>query len=234
MKYSKPLQRVKLLRRYKRFLADVQWPDGSEMTVHTANTGAMLGCAIPGNHIWIRDSENDRRKYRYSWEISAGEGQTLIGVNTGLANALVAEGIQAGVVSELTGYSLIRREVPYAGGSRIDLLLQQAGRSDCYVEVKNVTARAGDQAIFPDAVTARGTKHLQALTEMVRAGQRAVIFFCVQRSDVDSFRPAREIDPTYAETLHHALDNGVEALAYGVSISPREITLCRAIPVKID
>jgi len=231
MKYSKPLQRVKLIQRYKRFLGDVEWPDGQLMTVHTANTGSMLGCSTPGNHIWIRDSENDKRKYRYSWEISETGDGNLIGVNTHLANKLVVEAIEQGSINELLEYENIRTEVPYGENSRIDILLQ--GNEDCYVEVKNVTARDGQYAIFPDAVTARGTKHLNELVNMVKAGHRAVMFFCIQRSDIELFRPATEIDPLYARTLVYALDNGVEVLAYSVVISADEISLVRPISVKI-
>jgi len=232
MKYTKPLERVKLIRRYKRFLADVELPDGSLMTVHTANTGAMLGCSTPGSYIWIRDSESETRKYRYSWEISEEDKDCLIGVNTTLANKLVVEGIEQGCISQLAAYPQLRTEVPYGENSRIDILLRGAG--DCYVEVKSVTARDGDFAIFPDAVTARGTKHLNELVNMVQAGHRAVIFFCIQRNDIQYFRPATEIDPLYAETLAHACKNGVEALAYGVDISPSEIVLARQIPVNIE
>ncbi len=235
MKYSKPLQRVKLIRRYKRFLADVEWPNGDQMTVHTANTGSMLGCSTPGNSIWIRDSENDKRKYRYSWEISEADNNSLIGVNTMLANKLVVEGIETGVIKELSDYNRIKTEVPYGERSRIDILLQdvQESRPDCYVEVKNVTARDGKYAIFPDAVTVRGTKHLNELVNMVKAGYRSVIFFCIQRNDVKLFRAAREIDPEYAKTLAYAIEQGVEALAYSVTISPDEIILSNKIAVKI-
>jgi len=233
MKYSKPLQRVKLIQRYKRFLGDVEWPDGSQMTVHTANTGSMLGCSTAGNHIWIRDSENDKRKYRYSWEISETDDGNMIGVNTHLANKLVVEAIEQGTIKELSAYKTIRTEVPYGENSRIDILLQD-GDSDCYVEVKNVTARDGKYAIFPDAVTARGTKHLNELVTMVKAGHRAVMLFCIQRSDIELFRPAAEIDPLYARTLAYAIENGVEVLAYSVAISAEEITLTTAIAVKID
>jgi sugar fermentation stimulation protein A len=235
MKYSRPLQRVKLIRRYKRFLADVEWPDGSRMTVHTANTGSMLGCATPDSHIWIRDSGNDKRKYRYSWEISETEEGSLVGVNTGLANHLVVEAIGNGTISELSSYQELRTEVPYGERSRIDILLQQhrEAEPDCYVEVKNVTARVSDFAIFPDAVTARGTKHLLELVNMVKAGQRAMMLFCVQRDDVTRFRPAAEIDTEYARTLVYAVKKGVEALAYRVDISPEEIRLCEKLPLQL-
>lgn len=205
------------------------------MTVHTANTGSMLGCSTPGNSIWIRDSENYKRKYRYSWEISETDNSSLIGVNTILANKLVVEGIEKGVINELSDYNTIKTEVPYGERSRVDILLQdgQRLRQDCYVEVKNVTAREGNYAIFPDAVTARGTKHLIELVNMVNAGYRSVIFFCIQRNDVSMFRAAHEIDPEYAKTLAYAVEQGVEALAYSVTISPDEIALANKIAVKI-
>ncbi len=233
MKYSKPLQPVTLIQRYKRFLADVEWPDGSVITVHTANTGSMRGCAEAGSRIWIRDSENPKRKYLYSWEITESLDGALIGVNTGLANQLVAEAIGNGTVTELANYSKLRTEVPYGENSRIDILLEgdDAAQVPCYVEVKNVTAREGEYAIFPDAVTARGTKHLNELLGMVRQGNRAVIFFCIQRDDVDIFRAAHEIDPTYARTLEYVVGRGVEALAYAVEISPQEIALKRPVPL---
>ncbi len=232
MKYSKPLQRVKLIQRYKRFLGDVEWPDGRKMTVHTANTGSMLGCSTPGNHIWIRDSENDKRKYRYSWEISETDDGHLIGVNTILANKLAVEAIEHGTIKELLGYENIRTEVAYGENSRIDILLQ--GDKNCYVEVKNVTARDGKYAIFPDAVTARGVKHLNELVNMIQTGHRAVMLFCIQRSDIELFRSAAEIDPLYAKTLAYAINNGVEVLAYSVAISVKEIKLATAISVKMN
>ncbi len=233
MKYSTPLQRVKLIQRYKRFLGDVEWPDGKLMTVHTANTGSMLGCSTAGNYIWIRDSENDKRKYRYSWEISEADNGCLIGVNTHLANKLVVEAIEQGCIKELLGYESIRTEVPYGENSRIDILLQgQLDQPDCYVEVKNVTARDGKYAIFPDAVTARGTKHLNELVAMVKAGFRAVMLFCIQRNDIELFRAAAEIDPLYAKTLLYAIENGVEVLAYSVAISAEEIRLITPVTVK--
>ncbi len=236
MRYSKPLQKVKLIRRYKRFLADVEWPDGRIMTVHTANTGGMLGCSEPDSHIWIRDSENPKRKYLYSWEITEVGKGVLVGVNTHLANQLVVEAINDGIVLELLGYSLVRTEVPYGKNSRVDILLEdEAGNlPSCYVEVKNVTARQDDFAIFPDAVTVRGTKHLNELVAMVELGYRAVICFCVQREDVKEFRAAVEIDPTYAATLDCAVAKGVEAIAYQASISPSQIFLQRPIPVVLS
>lgn len=236
MKYEAPLQRVKLIKRYKRFLADVVLEDGSEITVHTPNTGSMKGCSDPGSYIWIRDSGNPKRKYLYSWEMSELSSGAMVGVNTGLANHLAAEAISTGVVESLACYPEIKTEVPYGQErSRIDLLLKdpQGELPDCYVEVKNVTARDGRHAIFPDAVTARGTKHLRELSHMVSEGNRGVIFFSVQREDVDVFRPAYEIDPLYAETLAKVAADGVEVLAYRALISPTEIVLQHPLPVEL-
>ncbi len=234
MEFSPPLVRVRLLRRYKRFLADVRTETGEEFTVHTPNTGSMMGCADPGIHIWIRDSGNPKRKYRYSWVLSELDDGTLVGVDTGMANALVREAIEAGRVEPLAGYGTIRAEVPYGvERSRIDLLLQEEGRPDCYVEVKNVTARADRHAIFPDAVSQRGAKHLRELRQVVAGGGRGVIFFCVQRGDVERFRPADEIDPEYARTLREVVAGGVEALAWRAEVTPRRVELVTPLPVDL-
>ena len=232
MKFSSPLESVTLLRRYKRFLGDVRFDDGRELTVHTPNTGSMLGCAEPNSRIWIRNTGNAKRKYLYAWDVSETHEGTMIGVNTGIVNALVSEAIENGVVSELQGYETIRSEVLYGQEkSRIDLLLEAAGCPPCYVEIKNVTARAGEHAIFPDAVTERGRKHLRELIYMKQQGYRAVIFFCIQRGDVARFRAATEIDSAYAETLQEAVEAGVEALAYMADITPHEIVLAKSLPV---
>jgi sugar fermentation stimulation protein A len=233
MIYSSPHQRVTLVKRYKRFLADVILADGSQLTVHTPNTGSMLGCAESGSAIWIRDSGSATRKYRYSWELSELASGVVVGVNTGLANPLVVEAIRNGVVASLNGYAQLRTEVPYGQErSRIDILLEDGDLPPCYVEVKNVTARSGDHAIFPDAVTVRGAKHLRELMAVVRQGGRGVIFFCVQRDDVTTFRPAYEIDPVYAGTLKQAVAAGVEAIAWRATITPVEVVLSQPLPLE--
>lgn len=233
MKFDPPLIPATLRRRYKRFLADVRLDDGRELTVHTPNTGSMLGCAEPGTRIWLRDNANPARKYRYSWELASTPDGTLVGVNTHLANALVHEGIESGVIGSLQGYDWIRREVKYGQASRIDLQLGAPGRVECYLEVKNVTAKAEDgAAIFPDAPTERGRKHLQELLGMVRAGYRAVLLLHVAREDVTGFRPAVEIDPLYAELLNEVMSKGVEVQAWVSCISPEAITIHHAIPVR--
>ena len=196
MYISPPLIPATLVKRYKRFLADVTLQNGVHLTVHTPNTGSMLGLAEPGMQVWLRDTHSTTRKYRYSWEMSEPESGNYVGVHTGLVNKLVCEAINDGTIKELQGYDKIVQEVRYGvENSRIDLLLRQNDRSDCYVEIKNVTAKDKQgYALFPDAVTTRGQKHLRELIKVVEAGQRAVLLFCVQRADVDAFRPADEID----------------------------------------
>lgn len=234
MLINPPLFPVTLLKRYKRFLADVRLDDGRELTVHTPNTGSMLGCAEPGMRIWLRDTQNPKRKYRYSWEMSETSNGVKIGVNTMISNQLVTEAIESGIVTELQSYQEISSEVPYGHeNSRIDLLLKNESQ-DCYVEIKNVTAADSmGLAIFPDAVTQRGTKHLCELKAMVEAGHRAVIFFSVQRGDVTGFRPAKEIDPVYAETLSEVMAAGVEAMAWQAEVSPGEISLHNRLEIEM-
>lgn len=233
MLFEQTLIEGTLIKRYKRFLADVTLKDGTLLTAHTPNTGSMKGCAEPGSRVWLRDSGNDKRKYRHSWELVEASHGVQVGINTMLSNSLVEEAIKAQVVSELQGYATIRREVRYGEqNSRIDLLLQDhASAAECYVEVKNVTLVNDGIAYFPDAVTARGLKHLEELMAMVAAGKRAAIFFCVQRNDATQVRPADEIDPVYGERLREALAAGVMALAYQASVSPQEIVLQKSLPV---
>ena len=237
MNYTEPLIKARLIKRYKRFLADVELDveldneidhegiTSKFITIHTANTGSMTGCAIPGSTIWISNSHNLKRKYLYSWELSSSRQGNLIGINTILANKLVKEAIEKGRISELLDFNKIETEVPYGEEkSRIDLLLTQNDGQKCYIEVKNVTASfEPGVAAFPDAVTARGTKHLRELELMVRQGHRGVIIFCVQRDDIQTVRAAEEIDPLYAQTLAEVQKNGVEILAYGVTFSGDEV-----------
>lgn len=235
MKFSSPLIPATLIKRYKRFLADVLLSSGQELTVHTPNTGSMLGVCEPGMTVWLRDTDNPQRKYRYSWEMSEPTDGVYVGVHTGLVNQLVSEAILSGIIADLRVYSEIQQEVKYGReNSRIDLLLRESGLPDCYVEIKNVTAvdKRG-QAIFPDAVTRRGQKHLRELMAVVKSGQRAIILFCVQRSDVRSFRPADEIDAAYGGLLRLAIAQGVEAIACKARVSPESITLTQTIPVII-
>lgn len=219
----------RLIRRYKRFMADVEMADGSILTAHCPNSGSMKGCAIPGSRVWLSRSDNPGRKYPCTWEL-AEVGGWMIGLNTGLPNRLVAEAIKDGTIDELQGYDNIRPEVPYGEHSRIDLLLEGPG-GRCFVEVKNVTLVEDGRAFFPDAVTTRGQKHLYELMRVVREGDRGVIFFTVQRGDGRSVSPADAIDPEYGRLLRQAMDNGVEALAYRAGVTTREIRLTERLPV---
>lgn len=234
MKLDPPLEQGILLRRYKRFLTDVQLPDGSEMTIHCPNTGSMKNCIAEGSPCWFSRSDNPKRKYPCTWEIATTPDGSLAGINTGRANALVKEAIENGVVAELQGYEKLRSEVKYGEeNSRIDLLLE-GDNERCFVEVKNVTLGldANDKSgngFFPDAVTTRGTKHLRELMHQVEQGDRAVLFFCVQHTGIERVSPADHIDPTYGETLREAVKAGVEVLAYRAELSADEIVLAQRI-----
>jgi sugar fermentation stimulation protein A len=219
----------RLIKRYKRFLAEAELSDGSIVTAHCPNSGSMKGCAIPGSRVWLSRSENPGRKLPYTWEL-VEVGGCMIGLNTGLPNRLAREAIENGTVGELQGYPTIRPEVPYGEHSRIDLLLEGPSRR-CYVEVKNVTLVEDDRALFPDAVTERGQKHIRELMRVVREGDRGVIFFTVQRRDGVCVSPADLIDPEYGRLLRSALMNGVEALAYRAEVTQQEIRLTERLPV---
>ncbi|MBT3359271.1 MAG: DNA/RNA nuclease SfsA [Rhodospirillales bacterium] len=235
MKFPDPLLHGRLIKRYKRFLADVELDSGETVTAHCANSGSMLSVNEPGSEVWLSPARNPNRKLRYTWELIQ-IGEALVGINTGHPNALVAEAVADGIIDELTGYTQIRREVKYGRNSRIDLLLEGEGRRPCYVEVKNVTMRrdlsAGTAVEFPDSVTARGAKHLDELSEMVREGCRAVMFYFVQRTDGMGFALASDIDPVYAERFTAARKAEVEAICYGARISPEEILVDRPIPLE--
>ena len=220
---------ARLIKRYKRFLADVELADGSVVTVHCPNSGSMKGCAVPGSRVWLSTSDNVKRKLPYTWELAEVNG-CLIGLNTGLPNRLVAEAIGNGTIAELQGYDTMRPEVPYGDHSRIDLLLESPGRR-CFVEVKNVTLVEEGRALFPDAVTTRGQKHLNELMRVVREGDRGVIFFTVQRSDGHAVSPADAIDPEYGRLLRLAMQNGVEALAYRAEVTAEAIRLTDKLAV---
>ncbi|UFS70558.1 DNA/RNA nuclease SfsA [Geomonas sp. RF6] len=226
-----PLLQGTLIRRYQRFLADVQLDSGEVVTAHCANTGSMMGCALPGSRVLLSVSTSAKRRYPHSWELVEADG-CWVGINTSLPNRLVREAIEEGVIAELCGYETIRCEVPYGAASRVDLLLC-GSRGVCYVEVKNVTLVRERVALFPDAVTTRGQRHLQELMETVRLGHRAANVFVVQREDADSFSPAAAIDPEYALLLRVAADSGVELLAYQALVTPGEIRLVRSLPVSL-
>jgi sugar fermentation stimulation protein A len=234
--FSGDLTPATLLRRYKRFLADVAFADGTVATVHVANPGAMTGLQTPGARVWLSKSKNAARKLPWSWELieaDFGHGPELVGVNTMHPNPIVAAALAAGVIPELTGYGTIRREVKYGAGSRIDFLLEQDGRPPCYVEVKNVhLMRAPGHAEFPDSVTARGAKHLGELAAMVAAGNRAAMLFVIQIGSATTFSLARDIDPAYGRAFDKARAAGVEALAWTCKLTHRGIALDRPVPVE--
>lgn len=233
MQFPDPLIGGRLERRYKRFLSDVTLDDGREIVAHCANPGSMMGLAAAGSRVWLSPSRNPARKLKYSWELVEVD-RSLVGINTGRANALVAEGLDAGKVPELAGYARRRAEVRYGTNSRVDFLLQDDQRCDCYLEVKSVTlSRRDGLAEFPDAVTARGAKHLVELTEMVRQGHRAVLFFLVQRGDCTAVAPAADIDPGYAETLSTAREAGLEILCYQCNLSVQSIALDAKLPLTL-
>ena len=221
----------RLIRRYKRFLADVELLDGSQVTVHCPNSGSMAGCATPGSNVLLSLSTKTTRKYCYTWELVETDGY-WVGINTGLPNRLTQEAIESGVISELQGYTEIRPEVPYGRNSRIDLLLG-GDTGLCYVEVKNVTLLRDTRALFPDAVTTRGQKHLHELMRVVTEGHRGVTLFIVQREDATSMSPADDIDPTYGQLLRQASEAGVELLAYQAVVTPAEIRVSRSLPIRL-
>ena len=223
MKFDEPLLSGTLLKRYKRFLADVELDDGTVITVHCPNTGRMTTCAEPGWRVALSDSHNPKRKYRYTWEL-VHNGTCWICVNTGRANEIASEAVAGGIIPELAGYAEVLREQKF-GNSRFDLLLRN-GDELCYVEVKNVTLLADDGCYaFPDAVTERGRKHLNELVDVIKAGHRAAMLYVIPRSDGTAFRAAREIDPNYAEALDAAVVAGMEVHAWRADVSPEEIRL---------
>jgi len=231
MLYSRKLVEGRLIRRYKRFLADIQLAEGV-VTAACPNTGSLMGCCEAGSRVWLSESDSATRKYRHTWEL-VEVGKVMVGINTGLPNALVSEAIANGTIGELSGYASMRREVAFGEErSRVDLLLQGAGREDCYVEVKNVTAAASKGvALFPDCVSERGSKHLRELMRLKARGLRPVQLYCVQRGDVKEVRPADGIDHEYGRTLREAIAAGVEVLAYRARVTTREIRLAERIPV---
>ncbi len=234
MDLPRPLHEGRLIRRYKRFLADIDL-GGETVTAHCPNPGAMTGLDTPGLRAWISRSDDPKRKLPYTLELLEADGG-LVGIHTGRPNAIVAEAVTAGTIPELAGYATLRREVRYGANSRVDLLLDDPARGPCYVEVKNVHLRRMDgpnpgAAEFPDSVTARGAKHLEELAAMVGAGYRAVMMFCVQRMDCDRLVAAADIDRRYAEGLARAVAAGVEAIAWDCAITPERIILRRPLPV---
>lgn len=236
MKFTQPLIKARLLKRYKRFLADVELDTGEITTAHCANPGAMLGLKQEGQTVWLSKSDNPKRKLQYSWELVETAPGNLVGINTGHPNRLVEEAINSGAISELRGYKTMKREVKYGQNSRIDLLLSDKPDKPeqlCYVEVKNVhLLRTKNLAEFPDSVTKRGAKHLGELATMAQNGHRAVMLYVIQRADVTGFTLAADIDPAYATAFKAAKSAGVEAYAYDCALSPEEISI--KAPIKFN
>lgn len=231
MNFPTPLVPAKLLKRYKRFLADVKLADNTVITVHCPNTGTMKTCSSPGSPVLLSVSDNPQRKYPHTFEMICESGH-WVGVNTMRTNALVAEGIQAGIVTEFEGVLTIKKEVKVSDKSRLDLLVEDKN-GKTYIEVKNCSMAIDGIAMFPDAVTARGAKHLDELMELVQRGENAVIFFLVQRGDTSRFRPAQHIDPVYSEKLREAQGRGVRLLAYQADVTPEGIQLARPLPIDL-
>ncbi|HPI92298.1 MAG TPA: DNA/RNA nuclease SfsA [Deltaproteobacteria bacterium] len=224
-----PLTRGTLVRRYKRFMADVALDDGTVITAHCPNSGRMLACSDPGNTVYLSLSASPGRKFPHTWELIEMP-DTLVVVNTLRANQLARSAIERRFIPELSGYTSLKSEVRISDRSRIDLVLEGRGLEPCLVEVKSSTLVEQGMAMFPDAVTTRGLKHVRELQAMRHKGYRAVMLFIIQRTDAHSFAPAARIDPAYADGLKEACTDGVEALAYDTAIDLSGVTLGRNIP----
>lgn len=230
MHFQHPLIAGTLQKRYKRFLSDIELADGTTITAHCPNPGAMTGLGTPGLPVWVSPARNPARKLKYTWELLRVD-DAFVGINTQHPNALVEEAIVNRRIPELSGYAGLRREVKYGQNSRVDLLLTDPGRPPCYVEVKNVHLRRTGPAEFPDSVTQRGAKHMRELANAVAEGCRAVVLFVVQRTDCDTFAVAADIDPAYAAAFDAARGGGVEALCYRCEISLQGIEISGRLPI---
>ena len=234
MKFTPPLKHATLIQRYKRFLADVVTPEGETFPLHGPNTGAMTGCATPGDTVWDSISDNTKRKYSHTWELTQTQQGAFICVNTLRANTLAKEAIMAQSLPEFIGYNTLKTEVKYGEeNSRIDIMLQADDRPNCYIEVKSVTLAENELGYFPDAVTVRGQKHLRELMGVVASGERAVLLFTILHSAIEYFSPAHHIDAKYAQLLIEAQKQGVEILAYKAELSADNMTLRSALPVTL-
>nr|WP_309501972.1 DNA/RNA nuclease SfsA [uncultured Roseovarius sp.] len=230
MRFQTPLQPAVLLRRYKRFLADIRLEDGREVTAHCANPGSMMGLAEPGTRIWVEPNDDPKKKLKYGWRLVEHGGGHFTGVDTSVPNRALKEALNARAVPQLAAYETVLPEQKYGQGSRIDFLLRQPGLPDAYVEVKSVTlSRRPGLAEFPDSVTARGRKHLEELALIAASGQRAMMLFLVQRTDCSTVTLAADIDPAYAAAFDAARAAGVEVLCLGCQISPERITLAGSL-----
>jgi sugar fermentation stimulation protein A len=236
MHFADPLITGRLIRRYKRFLADVELDGGGTITAHCPNTGAMLGCDEPGSPVWLSRSDSPGRKYPHTWELVETRDGTLVGIHTGRTNGLVAEALANERIPELAGYDSVQREVRIVEmKSRLDFFLADGPGPSCYLEVKNVTAAVQEGvALFPDAVSVRAARHASDLAMLTRAGHRAVLLFCVQRGDVAEVRPADHIDPQYGRALRDAVAAGVEVCAYRCRVDPDQVVVSEPVRVALD
>tara|TARA_R110002049_G_scaffold117332_3_gene270657 strand:- start:49584 stop:50291 length:708 start_codon:yes stop_codon:yes gene_type:complete len=227
MRFQTQLVPARLIRRYKRFLADcVLEETGQEVIAHCANPGSMMGLAAPGMRIWLEPNDDPRKKLNYGWRLVDHENGHFTGVDTALPNRALRHALMARALPQLAAYDVVRPEVKYGENSRIDFLLQAVGLPDCYVEVKSVTlSRTPGRAEFPDSVTARGAKHLRELGRMAQAGHRAVLLYLVQRTDCADMSLAADIDPTYAAAFDAARAVGLETIVIGTDITPEAVTL---------
>lgn len=228
MDFAKPLTNGTLIKRYQRFLADVRLEDGEIITAHCPNTGTMLSCSTPGSQVCLSYSDNPKRKYPFTLEMIQ-VGKTWVGVNTARTNGLVVEAIEKGQIAEFGEIDKVKREIRTSSHTRLDLQIMHGG-SSTYIEVKNCSLAIDGCAMFPDAVTARGTKHLQELSRLSKEGLGAGIFFLVQRTDADRFAPATHIDPVYSQALDNAIARGVRVLVYQAQVSPAGIHIIRPLP----
>lgn len=235
MRFSPALEEARLLQRYKRFLADIETASGERLTIHCPNTGSMLNCMLPGGRVWFSRSDDPKRKLPGTWEVSETPQGRIACINTGRANRLVEEALLAGVITELNGFTGLKREVAYGQeNSRVDFRLDYPA-GPLFLEVKSVTLGFEGSAVaaFPDAVTQRGAKHLRELAALARAGVRAVLLYCVNLTGIEAVRPAEEIDPAYAAALREAVAAGVQLLAYGVHLTPEEVHIDRPLAIRL-
>ncbi|MBT3225671.1 MAG: DNA/RNA nuclease SfsA [Deltaproteobacteria bacterium] len=221
-----------LVKRYKRFLADIRLDNGQTITAHCANTGSMTECSLPGSPVYVSYHDNPQRKLKYTWELIQMP-TSLVGVNTAIPNKLVFHSIQQGLIQSLLGYEHIKSEKKLESGSRLDIFLWNHEQDRCFIEIKNCTLVTNRIASFPDAVTTRGQKHLRELQQLKDANTRCAMFFLIQRSDADIFKPADSIDPEYGRELRRAADNGVEMFVYDVDINLNGIRIHKEIPYQL-
>jgi len=227
MKFDTPLIHGRLIRRYKRFLSDIQLDNGEIVVAHCTNSGSMKTCLKDNAEVYISPAQDPKRKTQYTWEMIK-LNERWVGINTMHPNLIAFEAIKNNEIPQLIGYEHVKREVK-VGNSRIDIMAQKSNET-CFIEVKNVTMKEGNIALFPDAVTTRGKKHLDELVQLKKEGIRAVMVYIIQRMDVDTFAPAEDVDPLYAKTLRKAYKNGVEIIPLQVTVSPSEIKINKQLP----